>query len=39
MEHYLVEEKDRFVSITGGKHSHSDVNEERENDLFHKIGE
>ena len=39
MEHYLVEEKNQFIHITGGKHSHSDVNEARENDLFHQIGD
>jgi|TARA_B110001450_G_scaffold237798_1_gene244334 hypothetical protein len=39
MEHYLVEEKNLTYEITGGKHSHSDKNEERDNDLFHKIGE
>ena len=39
MENYLIEENNQYHTIPGGHHSHSDKNEERENDLFHKIGE
>lgn len=40
MENYLIEEKEfRPKYITGGHHTHHDINEHIENDLFHKLGE
>ena len=39
MENYLIEEKNTHVHITGGHHHHNDDHEQREMDLFHKIGD